>query len=234
MLRLVTYNIHSGIGVDGIQSYRRIGEFLKQQQVDIALIQEMDTRPSQRDTDKDIEDLCAGHFSTLVPSPAIELEQGWYGNVILARFPVLFSHTLDVSQAGFQPRNVQEAVLQTERGALHVVNTHKGLNRLERRRQLALLDQHLRQTEISGQLPLLVGGDFNEWQFFSSAFRHINQVLHPHPVAASFPTRWPLFRLDRIWSRPANIVRNATVLKTPETRIYSDHYPVLAEIELLR
>lgn len=232
MLRLVTYNIHGGIGVDGIQSYRRIGEFLEREQVDIALIQEMDTRSSQRDTDEDIADLCGGHFSSLIASPAIELEQGWYGNAILSRFPALFNNTLDVSQQGFQPRNVQEAVLQTEEGPLHVVNTHKGLNRLERRRQLALLDQHLRQSDRSQQLPLFVGGDFNEWQFFSSAFKHLNQVLFPHPVAASFPTRWPLFRLDRLWSRPANLIRRALVLKTPETRVYSDHYPVLAEVQL--
>lgn len=240
-LKLVSYNLHSGVGVDGIQDYRRIGKFLQQHNVDIALLQEMDTRPDVRDTDQDIADLCGDHFESLIPSPALETAHGWYGNAILSRFPALYNHTLDVSQEGFQPRNVQEAILHTHQGSLHVVNTHKGLNRLERRKQIALLDQHLRSghlqsdsalTNISGELPLLVAGDFNEWQLFSRAFQHLNEVLVAHPVGPTFPTRWPLLRLDRVWSRPGTLVRNARVLKTPETRVFSDHYPIVVELAL--
>ena len=83
-MRIVTYNIHSGVGVDQVQSYSRIGQFLASQNVDIALIQEMDTRPCERDTEQDIKDLCANHFIALSRSPALEETHGWYGNAVLS------------------------------------------------------------------------------------------------------------------------------------------------------
>ena len=49
MYRLITYNLHSGVGRDGIQDYARIGRFLVEQDADFVLLQEMDTRSAERD-----------------------------------------------------------------------------------------------------------------------------------------------------------------------------------------
>lgn len=228
-IRIVTYNIHSGLGVDGVQSYRRIGRFLSERRVDIALLQEMDTRPAHRDTDEDIQSLCDSHYRNLVPSPAVYGTHGWYGNAVLTRFPVVFSQTIDVSQFGRQPRNIQEVILNTEQGMLHVLNTHKGLKRIERRDQVRKLGLHLQKPTV---MPIVVGGDFNEWQLFSPYLHRLNEMLTPHPVGATFPTRWPLLRLDRFWTRPGDVVHSARVLRTPETRVYSDHYPIELTIDL--
>jgi endonuclease/exonuclease/phosphatase family metal-dependent hydrolase len=228
-IRIVSYNIHSGVGVDGIQDYHRIGRFLAERKVDIALLQEMDTRPRERDTQQDIASLCSGHFRTLIPSPAVYGDYGWYGNAVLSRFPAMFSQTIDVSQFGRQPRNIQEVILNTDRGLLHILNTHKGLKRLERREQIHKLGMHVEQPSA---IPLVVGGDFNEWQLFSPYLGRLNEILTARPVAATFPTRWPLFRLDRFWTRPGDMVESARVLKTPETRMYSDHYPIELTITL--
>ena len=231
-MRIVTYNIHSGVGVDKVQNYHRIGLFLASQNIDIALIQEMDTRPAERKTEQDINDLCAGHFTDLVESAAIQESNGWYGNGILSRFPVLSKKTLDVSQQGVQPRNIQEVVLDTDIGPLRIINTHKGLKKNERRKQFALLDEYLREKLQVSTIPIIVGGDFNEWQFFTQAFKRINEVLTQQTVSATFPTAFPLFRLDRMWTTfsPANV--KTSVLKTPETRWYSDHYPILLEVNI--
>ena len=229
---IVTYNIHSGVGVDKVQNYRRIGLFLASQGIDIALIQEMDTRPTERRTERDIDDLCAGHFTDLAESAAIQESNGWYGNAILSRFPVLSKKTLDVSQKDVQPRNIQEVVLDTDIGPLRIINTHKGLKKNERRKQFALLDEYLREKLQVSTIPIIVGGDFNEWQFFTQAFKRINEVLTQQTVSATFPTAFPLFRLDRMWTTfsPANV--KTSVLKTPETRWYSDHYPILLEVNI--
>ncbi len=110
-----------------------------------------------------------------------------------------------------------------------MLNTHKGLKRIERREQIRKLGLHLQQASA---IPIVVGGDFNEWQLFSPHLRKLNEVLTPHPVGATFPTGWPLLRLDRFWSRPGDLVQSARVLKTPETRVYSDHYPIEMNISL--
>lgn len=222
-IRIISYNIHSGVGVDGIQDYERVGRFLAERKADIVLLQEMDTRTSERDTRTDIANICCGNHFRLIPSPAVYSSHGWYGNAVLSRFPVMFSQTIDVSQFGRQPRNIQEIILNTEQGLLHILNTHKGLKRLERREQIHQLGMHVQQPSA---IPLVVGGDFNEWQVFSPYLGRLNEILTPHPMAATFPTRWPLFRLDRFWTRPGDMVESARVLKTPETRTFSDHYPI--------
>lgn len=232
MCRIVTYNIHSGIGRDKKQDYKRIGQFLASSGADVVLLQEMDTRPPERDTAQDVRDICAENTFKLIPSPAIKEADGWYGNAILTRFDVLSNDTVDVSQSGRQPRNVQIVELKTEKTPLTVVNTHKGLKKLERRSQFSLLHEHLSQRLKEKQTPLVLAGDFNEWQFFSKAFKGLNSLLFQQKVGATFPSHFPVFSLDRVWVTDDIKVKACRKLKNAKTRVYSDHLPVLIDIEL--
>ncbi|MBR9785506.1 MAG: endonuclease [Gammaproteobacteria bacterium] len=228
----MTYNIHSGIGRDTKQDYKRIGQFLASSGADVVLLQEMDTRPPERDTAQDVRDICAENTFKLIPSPAIREADGWYGNAILTRFDVLSNDTVDVSQSGRQPRNVQIVELKTEKTPLTVVNTHKGLKKLERRSQFSLLHEHLSQRLKEKQTPLVLAGDFNEWQFFSKAFKGLNSLLFQQKVGATFPSHFPVFSLDRVWVTDDIKVKACRKLKNAKTRVYSDHLPVLIDIEL--
>tara|TARA_Y100000296_G_scaffold85219_1_gene120548 strand:+ start:2205 stop:2900 length:696 start_codon:yes stop_codon:yes gene_type:complete len=228
----VTYNIHSGVGRDKQHDYKRIGQFLANSGADIVLLQEMDTRPVERDTAQDIEDICANNTFKLIPSPAIRESNGWYGNAILTRFDVLKHDTVDVSQKGRQPRNVQIVELKTEKTPLTVVNTHKGLKKLERRSQFSMLHEHLSLLLEERKKPLFLAGDFNEWQFFSRAFKGLNQLLSQQKIGATFPSQFPVFSLDRVWVTEDIEVKSCRKLKNAKTRVYSDHLPVLVDIVL--
>ena len=232
MCRIISYNIHSGIGRDKVQDYRRIGQFLAESGADVVLLQEMDTRPSERAIESDIHDICAGNAFKLVPSPAIQEASGWYGNAILTRFNVRKQETFDVSQEGRQPRNVQIVELQTEKGPIRVVNTHKGLKKLERRSQFAMLHEHLANRLKSDPVPLVLAGDFNEWQFFTRAFRGLDTLLNQQKVGATFPSQFPLFSLDRVWTSDDITVINCRKLRSKRTRVFSDHLPVQLDIRL--
>ena len=232
MCRIVTYNIHSEIGRDKKHDYKRIGQFLASSGADVVLLQEMDTRPPERDTAQDVRDICAENTFKLIPSPAIREADGWYGNAILTRYDVLSNDRVDVSQSGRQPRNVQIVELKTEKTPLTVVNTHKGLKKLERRSQFSLLHEHLSQRLKEKQTPLVLAGDFNEWQFFSKAFKGLNSLLFQQKVGATFPSQFPVFSLDRVWVTDDIKVKACRTLKNAKTRVYSDHLPVLIDIEL--
>lgn len=232
MCRIVSYNIHSGIGRDKVQDYRRIGQFLTETGADIVLLQEMDTRPSERDIERDISDICAGNAFSLVASPALEEKDGWYGNAILTRFKILDHETLDVSQQGRQPRNVQVAVVQTEKGPLTVVNTHKGLKKIERRNQFALLYDFLAERLSKKPMPLVLAGDFNEWQFFTRAFKALNALLNQKKVGPTFPSQFPLFSLDRVWASDDITVIECKKLTSRNARLFSDHLPIQVDIRL--
>jgi endonuclease/exonuclease/phosphatase family metal-dependent hydrolase len=232
MCRIVSYNIHSGVGTDKRHDYKRIGQFLASTGADIVLLQEMDTRSSLRETAQDVEDVCAENAFQLTPSPAIREANGWYGNAVLSRFKVLSQEVIDVSQSGRQPRNVQVVELQTEKGPLTVVNTHKGLKKLERRSQLTLLHNYLAKRLEKTPTPLVLAGDFNEWQFFSRAFSALNSMLVQHKVGPTFPSKFPIFSLDRVWVTKDIQVQNVTKINTKQTALMSDHLPVQIDVVL--
>ncbi len=227
-IRILSYNIHGGTGTDGRHDYRRLNLFMRENRIDIALLQEVEMRPARRRAGHDMTDLC-NDFYNIVEGVAVSEPEGWFGNAILSRFPVLESETIDITVKGRQPRNIMEAIITTAEGPLRVLNTHKGLNHGERRAQLRklyhLLDRHI-------ALPLFIGGDINEWHTSSKAMKELNSALRPVHIGRTFPSLLPVFSLDRIWCRPGGIVRSAGTLKNRQTRTYSDHLPVIAELSL--
>nr|WP_241664590.1 endonuclease/exonuclease/phosphatase family protein [Ningiella ruwaisensis] len=237
MLKIISYNIHSGVGTDEKFSYARIGKFLASQDADIVCLQEMDLRDPKLDKAEQIQALLAGHFTEFIPSPAVVTDHGYYGNAILSRVKKLQSRSVDISVESRQPRNIQDVLFDFGSQKLRVLNTHKGLKQYERMAQFEQLenvvDEILNEQTETGHIPLLVTGDFNEWQFFPKSLKRINKKLHAHKLGATFPSKFPLFKLDRFWSKPAHIVHRAGILKTPETRYFSDHYPIFAELSLL-
>ena len=78
----------------------------------------------------------------------------------------------------------------------------------------------------------MLGGDFNEWQFFTRASRALDNVLNQHKAGATFPSQFPLFSLDRIWTSPDIQLRRIRRLKNARTKILSDHLPVQVDIRL--
>lgn len=228
-LRVMSYNIHSGVGVDGVRDYGRIGRFLVAHGADVVLLQEVDTRSLDGRSEEHMARLCAEEHFRLLPSPAVYTSEGWFGNGVLTRFPVIFNQSIDVSQFGRQPRNIQEVILNTDEGLLYLLNTHKGLRAIERREQINRLGRHLQKARA---IPTVVGGDFNEWQLLSPRLHKLNEILVPVRLKATFPTSFPVFRLDRFWADPGTMVRSAQVVRTFESRIYSDHYPIEMVIDL--
>jgi len=228
-----------------VRDYRRIGRFLRDLQVDLAMLQEVDARhvdprapapgtsTSAAFSPTHPRSLEQGGLYHLVPAPAIIGENGWYGNAILSRFPVMQSASVDVSQPGFEPRNIQHASVLLGDRTLRVINTHKGLKKRERLSQFKRLHEQVEALEQVPE-PTLLGGDFNEWQLFTRIFRKLNQQLHALPAKATFPARFPLFRLDRLWVSHGSQLRveQYRVMRCRETRLYSDHCPLIMDLAI--
>lgn len=229
-LRIMTYNIHGGTGLDLKHDYKRIAAFLKEQEIDIALMQEVETRPPDRDTAQDIDDLCNGYYPHFIAAPAMHGLHGWYGNIVLSRHPIIDREIVDITVPGREPRNLIDAYIETPHGLLRVMNTHKGLKRAERHYQIERIHREL---DENPQIPLVFGGDFNEWQSIFSVLHLLNKTLQRHPAGATWPSVCPLFHLDRLWCRPAGLITGVRRVITGETKIYSDHLPIMGEISRL-
>jgi endonuclease/exonuclease/phosphatase family metal-dependent hydrolase len=83
---------------------------------------------------------------------------------------------------------------------------------------------------------VIVAGDFNDWRQTASAVlaeQGMHEVFTSEfgEPAKSFPARWPLLRLDRIYVRNATSHAPVTLSTRPWSHL-SDHAPLAVEIHL--
>ena len=164
-LRIMTYNVHSCVGMDGKLSPLRIAKVIEQFNPDIVALQELDVghqRSGRADQAKAIADILKMHHFFF---PAIALEEEQYGDAILSRFPmrliksdILPGHT---TRPGHEPRGALWVEVTVGDRTIQVLNTHLGLTFQERRQQIQSLlgPQWLNHPELTG--PTVFCGDFN-------------------------------------------------------------------------
>ncbi|MBJ9975896.1 endonuclease/exonuclease/phosphatase family protein [Pseudomonas sp. S75] len=159
---------------------------------------------------------------------------GDHGNALLSKFPIVDHRNLDVSIRGTEERGLLHCCLDVPgHDQVHAICVHLGLREVHRQRQVALLLELL--DSLPSSAPVIVAGDFNDWRLKADA------VLGEHLVEAfaerfgtparSFPARWPLVRLDRIYLRNA-MPSQAQVLSNYPWSHLSDHAPLAAEVNL--
>ena len=162
---------------------------------------------------------------------------GDHGNALLSRFPIRSYTNHDASISRFEARGMLHCVLETPNGSpeLHAICVHLGLREGHRRKQLtqlcALIQQH-----VPAQAPLVVAGDFNDWSL--RGHRRLARcglqevfVAANGKAARTYPARWPLLPLDRIYARNAHSQHPVVLPSRPWSHL-SDHAPLAAEFEV--
>ena len=82
-------------------------------------------------------------------------------------------------------------------------------------------------------MPTILLGDFNEWRRRGrSALRGLEPTFGVAPSILSFPSRRPIFALDRILGWPGGLITDLAVHDTPLARRASDHLPLTARVNL--
>ena len=162
---------------------------------------------------------------------------GHHGNAVLSKFPIVSFENRDVSIHGTEGRGLLHCVLELPGRDTHVdaICVHLSLTESHRFRQLHLLCD-LVNKDIAASAPVIVAGDFNDWR--GRAHQVLAQGAGLHEVfvqahghaARTFPARFPLLALDRIYVRNA-IGHAPRVLSLKPWSQLSDHAPLAAEIE---
>ncbi|MEP7061447.1 MAG: endonuclease/exonuclease/phosphatase family protein [Betaproteobacteria bacterium] len=225
-LRVATWNIHSGVGRDGRYDPCRIIAVLHELAADVIALQEV---ASLADHGEFLPQLRAELGFEIVTGPTRVRAGDDYGNALLSRYPVSRMSRLDLSVHVHEPRGAIDATLVVGARNVRVLSTHLGLRPYERdqqvRRVLATIDPDDPQ-------PVVLMGDLNEWFLWGRALRCLHADFHARPAPPTFPARWPIFALDRIWIRPSQHLRSIATHVTVKSRIASDHLPLVADIEL--
>jgi endonuclease/exonuclease/phosphatase family metal-dependent hydrolase len=234
-LKLLTYNIHSGIGRDGRCDLSRIQRILHEEQAAIAALQEIERTP---DADQ-VNELATGVLATASFCTTRSAGEGSFGLATLSPFRVLQCEKYDLSYGlACEPRYCLRTDLEVESGAvLHVFNCHLGLTARERRFQRdRMLSEAILLSEDLHH-PVVLMGDFNDSpisvihsslrRHFRDAWRAAGRRWGPTFRAGPIP-----LRLDYIYVSPGIRVLNCLVRKDPLARAASDHLPVLATVEI--
>jgi len=164
--------------------------------------------------------------------------KGHHGNAVMSKFPIVRYHNHDVSLAGPEKRGLLHCVLRLpQRGQdVHVICVHLGLAESHRQHQLDLLCRMVRG-EVPDDAPLIVAGDFNDWRrrahdvlWREAGLREVFVTAYGES-AKTFPARFPLLSLDRIYVRNASVHLPVVLPRRPWSHL-SDHAPLAAEIHL--
>jgi endonuclease/exonuclease/phosphatase family metal-dependent hydrolase len=228
--RVASYNIHRSIGTDGRCDPERVAAVIRELGCDPVGLQEVDNTPGAAPTSMQLEYLERATGMTAVAGLRLVSHLGHYGNALLTRRPVISVRRHDLSVTRYEPRGALDVELEIDGRLVRFVTTHLGLSPGERRKQMQRLLTILASTPEDEPLVLL--GDINEWWPHGRPLRWLHAIFGRPPTAPSFPARLPFLSLDRIWARPRESLRRVTAIRTPLSRLASDHLPVAGEVEI--
>jgi endonuclease/exonuclease/phosphatase family metal-dependent hydrolase len=237
-LRVVTYNIHKCRGLDTRYNPSRIVDVLGEIDADIVALQEVLSIPDRAHEEHQARYIAHRLGLEFRQGENRRLQGGAYGNAVFSRFPIVAAYNYDISVAGREQRGCLRAdVAIGHLRVLHVYNVHLGTSFFERRRQARRLleEEILSNPEIPG--PRILLGDFNEWtrglasRLLSSHFRSADlRAWLNRP--RTYPGVLPLLHLDHIYFDDALELDAASLHRSRDAMIASDHLPIVADFRL--
>lgn len=227
-LRILSYNIHRCVGVDGQYSPERIGQIVTDLEPDVVALQEVQV------FHEGANDLLA-YFKrntsyNVVVGPTMDFEDSSYGNVMLIKAKSYRHELANISVQGREPRSFINLEFEWNDKQISCIGTHLGLAPSERRLQAKKILEHVSKKEKKNLI--LLCGDINEWFLWGRPLRWLQKHFSRAPSPSTFPTFFPVLSLDRIWATPSDLIKKVHVYKTSATRIASDHYPVFADLAI--
>jgi endonuclease/exonuclease/phosphatase family metal-dependent hydrolase len=242
-LNVVTYNIHKGLS----QFNRRlvlheIRERLGSLESDVAFLQEVQGK-HETNARRHLAWPTIGQHEFLTHEGSHSVygmnavyQDGHHGNAIVSRHPIPVWENIDVSHHSLESRGLLHCEIEVEgwKERLHCINVHLGLWARSRRFQLEWLVDRIRES-VPKRGPLVVAGDFNDWQKKASDFLRTELGLHEvfeqleGRPARSFPAQMPFLRLDRIYVRDLNVAGVQRLVGSPWSRL-SDHVALAARL----
>ena len=218
------------MGVDGRCDPLRIAQVIRELDADIVGLQEVHSRVTDDEQAHQLDFLADATGLHAIPGHTLYRHDGHYGNALLTNATILVVRPFDLSVPGREPRGGIDAKLDIAGENLRVIVTHLGLWPAERRLQVKRLLPIL--AEESTRLIVMLG-DINEWQPRARSLRWLQAYFGDAPAPRTFPTRLPLFALDRIWAKPREALLRVHVSTSPLARLASDHLPVTATIRVI-
>lgn len=179
-LRVATYNIHKGVlsdyfGLKRMPVIHELRDRLHELEADLVLLQEVQGRNERLAARFDARWPAEPQDEFLASSasrPSVferaygnnaNYLHGHHGNALLSRYPILHQENRDVSDHALEKRGILHCVVLIDEQPVHCFVVHFGLFARSRLRQVEALVKWVKAA-VPDDAPLLIGGDFNDWQ----------------------------------------------------------------------
>lgn len=218
--RLMSYNIHNCVGIDGVKSIKRIAEVVKKFSPDVVALQEVDsmTRRNKKHLTEEIAKLSGyhGYFMRTVPHTG-----GGYGIAMLSKQPAL-----SVTKIPLPCRSEPRGFLLVEFDKYYYACTHFSLHKEDRAASVEIIREVLSKLDK----PVFIAGDLNARPQSSEmlAFKEFVTVLN-NENQYTFNAQNPQLCIDYILCYGAT----ATTLKSfvDYDNLASDHLPLYVDVK---
>jgi endonuclease/exonuclease/phosphatase family metal-dependent hydrolase len=237
--RILTYNVHRCVGVDGRLSVARIAEVIAACNPDIVALQELDVGRVRTGGVDQAHAIAEELGMQMHFHPAFRVMEEAFGDAILTARPSKLVKAGPLPGWGrgafVEPRGALWASVNVGGAELQVINTHLGLRGPERLLQVEALLGHDWFCHPACRDPVIVAGDFNaipRSRVYRRLSSHLRDAQAAPPAARprpTYPGRAPLLRVDHVFvSRSIEVLRAETI-RTRLARTASDHLPLLIE-----
>ena len=236
-MKVMSYNIQHGVGLDNQLSLERIATVIKESEAEIIALQEVDRYYGERSNFEDqaqrLGELLHFHYrygANLQFAPAAgHTEKQEYGTAILSKHPIIEAENSLLTSLGEEQRGVLRAKIDVNGVWLHIFNTHLGLDTSGRIAQV----QELIAITSAYQGPKVLVGDFNtnaaseELQLLVNQTDFVDNFQHVDHIP-TYIGEEPQERIDYIFTSSDITFCNQQVLDCEG----SDHLPIVSDLQV--
>lgn len=242
-LRVMCYNIHSCIGIDGRIRPERVARVINHFDPDIVAVQEVDCHRPRTASHDQSHVICEHLRMHHVFHAMFEEKSERYGIAIFSKFPlevVKSGYLTDAIPAKFrEARGAIWVKLKVEgRGEFHFINTHFGLGKVERLTQVKEILGKDWLGAIPEDEPVILCGDLNSGpgsmviKLLGTRLRDVQHLLPGHRPKSTFTSIKPFRRIDHVFVSGHFKVESIDVPETSTARVASDHLPLCVELSI--
>lgn len=219
-LRIMSYNVRNGYGIDKIHSYDRPAKVINKTNPDIVAVQELDSI-TRRYPDYVLGELATRCNMHAYYGPAISFGGGKYGVGILTRKPAL-----SVQQHSLPCKSEPRTLLIVEMEDYYFACTHLSLHAEDRMTSMSIIQDIVSKLDK----PVFIAGDFNA-EPNDPEIQKLAEfcTIHSRTDKPTWDAANPTVCIDYIVSYGCDVkCKKACIIKEKKA---SDHRPIFVDVK---
>ncbi len=220
-VKIMSWNLHAGKGLDGVRDMRRAAAVIKEASPDVAALQEIDRKTGRSGGVDQLAELEQGTGMHATWCRTIDFDGGEYGIAILSRDEPISVRRMELPGAA-----ERRMLLIADFPRYTVGCTHLSLDAAERLASVAII-----RSQLDPAKPFFLAGDWNERPEEPA----VKELRKPFALVSgresTFPAASPNRCIDYVAISRRHYARfEHTEHKVLAEKVISDHRPVLVKL----